>query len=294
MEPTDNVGQRLSELTARSLADQARSIERLHEVLQKIARSEMPQSLLLHGYKNFVRESVPLYFKKVADLGLSFLQSLVSLNEGLNAGLFEHLLGPASQVDPTSASETPAETSGGTATRPRLSLQLQGKLGETVTAGVLIENKRREPAEVSFLISEFYGPQGTDPFRPPLLFDPSQFRLEPGQELPVRLRLPLLPELFVSGLTYETVILVRGPDEQEIHLRVGITANEETATDTAPADAAPRIAESVSPTESPRATAKRRPTSARKTERRTVKPPSPAKRRRGESVKKAAPRRKRD
>ncbi len=184
--------------------------------------------MVLQGYKNFVRESVPLYFKQLAELGLGFLHAFVNLNERLNATLFDQLTGAApSAADPGAppATRDDGEVAAAGAVPPaRLDLRLAGRVGDTVTANVLIENKRPDEVEVSFLISEFFGPTGTEPFRPPLLLDPPQFRLRPGEAQAVALRLPLLSELFSAGERYQSLVLVRGPDERQLHIEVEIEA----------------------------------------------------------------------
>jgi len=218
VESKENLAQRLSALTARSLAEQAHNVERLHDLLQKVARSELPQAALFQGYKGFVRDSVPAYFRQVAELGLEFLHSLVAINERLNEALFEHLLGarPAATVGPRQQT-----AAGG---RPRLTVAMAGTSGETASASVLVENRRGERVEVSFLISDFLAADGAEPFRAPLLLEPSQFRLDPGQEQAVAFRLPLLPELFTPGTRHEAIVVVRGSEEQEIHLIVEVAA----------------------------------------------------------------------
>src|SRR5262249_50814797 len=77
-----------------------------------------------------------------------------------------------------------------------------------------------ERTEISFLISEFVGPPGTIPFRPPLQLKPPRFTLDPREEGVVTLTLPLLPELFTPGQRYTAKIVVGGYDHMELILTV--------------------------------------------------------------------------
>lgn len=67
--------------------------------------------------------------------------------------------------------------------------------------------------EITFLISEFTGADGSPAFRPPLQLEPPRFTLRSGEERKVTLRLPLLPDLFLPGVRYNGVVVVRGYED---------------------------------------------------------------------------------
>ena len=57
----------------------------------------------------------------------------------------------------------------------------------------LLENKQAVVSQLSFAVSRFIGPAGTDPFQVPVEFEPPQLTLQPEEVKPVELRLQLDP-----------------------------------------------------------------------------------------------------
>lgn len=108
---------------------------------------------------------------------------------------------------------------------------LSGSRGGQASAVVVLENKRSDPAEVSFLVSEFTGNDGSPPFRAVLETDPVRFRLGPLQELPVTLSVTLDPVRFSSGVVYRGTVVVKGYDHLQLDLAVHADAPGPTSTD---------------------------------------------------------------
>jgi hypothetical protein len=102
----------------------------------------------------------------------------------------------------------------------RVEMSLHAPLGQVATGSFVLENKRPESAEISFLVSEFGESGGENTFRPPLHIQPPRFHLEPHQEMVVSLNLGLLPQLFKPGVIYRATVVVRGYDDLELVLKV--------------------------------------------------------------------------
>jgi hypothetical protein len=209
-EPQD-LGKWIQDLTIRSVTEQARAIERYRDLVQRVVRGELDEQTVREEYMNFAREETTRYISNFATLSLSYYNALLELSRAYNDRFFEHVLGTATNGNVTAPRATQPQ---------QVEMELHALVGQNITSSFVIENKRTEIAEISFLISEFVGPPGTAPFRPPLQLNPPRFTLDPRGERVVTLHLPLLPELFTPGQRYTAKIIVRGYDDMELILSV--------------------------------------------------------------------------
>jgi hypothetical protein len=225
----------LRDLTERSVADQARALQRYNELMQRVLRGELTGPQVSEEYTRFAREQSTRYANDLTQLSLGYYSALLELGRSYSDHFYDRVL---------RSQPPPAPPAAGAARAPRqVSLALQGAAGEEAALSFVIENKHSTPAEISFVVSEFVDAAGGDPFRASLRFQPEQFALGAHEEAVVTLRLSVLPELFVPGHHYRSTVVVRGYDELELVLNLTVPA--------ARASTDQPVAEPPAPAESP-------------------------------------------
>lgn len=209
-EPQD-FGKWIEDLIVSSIREQSRAVEQYSELALRVVRGELDERTVREEYIRFSRDETMRYLRALATLNLSHYSSLLKLGFAHQNRFFERVLGAASDKNvgvPHAA------------TPQRIEIEIRALVSQEVTRSFVIENKRTERTEISFLIFEFIGPSGIAPFRPPLQLKPPRFTLNPGEERIVTLTLTLLPELFIAGERYTTKIVVSGYDDMELILTV--------------------------------------------------------------------------
>jgi hypothetical protein len=209
----------LEELSARSLADQARATERYRALLEQLAAGGIDVVTLRAEYERLVSEQSARLAHDLTTLGVNYYRAVLDLNRASVERLFDELLSGAREQHMTGNGAPPPPAPPGPTV---VELRLGGRPGDVVEAGLAIENKRAEPADVVFLISDFADDTG-EPFRASLVLDPPRLHIEPASESPIQLRLELDPAQFVAGHQYLAQVLVRGTDELELRLVVDVT-----------------------------------------------------------------------
>lgn len=204
-----DLGRWIQELSARLISEQLRSLERYAELLQRVVRGDLNEKTVRQEYVRFARENVAGYVRSLASLSVSYQNSLLDLGRAYEERFLDQILNHEGH-----AGDGPAGRA------RRVEIPLSAPIGEEASAAFVIENERSEPAEISFIVSEFTGPDGAAPFRPPLRLEPPRFSLGPREEQKVMLRLPLLADLFLPGQPYSAVVAVRGYGELELALTV--------------------------------------------------------------------------
>lgn len=213
-------------LAARSLADQAITAQRYRDLIQRASTGGVDPARFRREYDRLVSEQSSRLAQELAELSASYYQSLLDLNRRYVDQLFDNLVEPdASNGDERVDERRPHES-----TRPEpqpatttLELRLAGRVGDGVEAALSIENKRGQPANVTFLISDLMADDGGSPFRAPLHIEPPRLHLKPYEEAPVTLTLPLEPELFTANAVYRGTVLVRGHDDLELLLIIDVS-----------------------------------------------------------------------
>jgi hypothetical protein len=213
----------LQQLAARSAGDQARALERYRGLVEQVARGELSADAVRAQYDRLVAEESARFTRELVALGVRYYQSLIDLNRAYVDRLFDEL-GAAERASQARASHVYEQRD--RHSEPVITvvdLELRGRLGETVRAGFAIENKRADPAEVVFLVSDFVG-GNQEPFRAPVRLDPPRFPIPPHGERRVELSVELDPALFAAGHRYRGEVLVRSQDE--FTLRVAVEVEE--------------------------------------------------------------------
>jgi hypothetical protein len=229
-----DIGQWFQNLATRSIADQMRAAQRYAELLQRLGRGELFAQSVRDEYLRFVREETTEYARNLAALSLNYYQALDTLGRTYNDRFFDQVLGarPNERPQPAVAEATAPDTARHAAVPRQVELALHAPLGAVATRSFVLENKQAEPAEISFLVSDFVGPAGTEPFRAALQFEPSRFSIAPGEERSVTLRLDLPADQFAPGQRYTATVLVRGYDDLELMLHIWVDPPAPSATET--------------------------------------------------------------
>jgi hypothetical protein len=204
-----DVGRWIQQLSARLITDQLSSLERYAELLQRVARGELNEKTVRQEYLRFARENVAGYVRNLAALTVNYQNALLDLGRAYEDRFLDRVLKQDGHAD-----------AGPGGPDKRVEILLSAPIEEEASASFVIENERLDPAEISFIVSEFTGPDGEAPFRPPLRLEPPRFRLGPREEQKVTLRLPLLADLFLPGQPYSATVAVRGYGELELALTV--------------------------------------------------------------------------
>jgi hypothetical protein len=229
----------LQDLTTRSVAEQARALQRYNELVQRALRGEFNDPQFREDYLRFATEESSRYVRDVAQLSLNYYQALLDLGRSSSERFFEQMLhgsmGSSKQSHEPEA--PPADGAAAAPSKPRqVTLELQGAAGQEATASFVIENQRDAPAEISFLVSDFVDAAGGPSFRAPLRLEPPQLSLGPRAEAQVKLRLPLPGDLFTPGHSYVATVVVRGYDELELILRLRLAPAAQPAAEAPPRD----------------------------------------------------------
>lgn len=213
-------------LAARSLADQSHTVLRYRELLQQLARGEIDPVTVRTEYERLVHQQAAKLAKDLTSLGVRYYQSMLDLNRAYTDQLFDDLAASAPRwatqdggeqdtAEPTTAERDAAQAAAA------IELRLYGHAGDQVTGGFVLENKRTNPANVVFLVSDFSdGTGGT--FRPRLEWDPPRLTLDAHQEQPVTVSIFLDPAFFTAGHRYQAEVIVRGTDDLELRLIVDV------------------------------------------------------------------------
>ena len=226
----------IQDLTARSVADQTRVLQRYNELMQRVMRGDLNDPQLREEYSRFARDESARYASDLAQLSLSYYSALLELGRNYSDRFFDQML-HSRRPQPTDGDR------GEAAVKPRqVMLELHGAAGQEAAAAFVIENKHSAPAEISFVVSEFVDAAGGSPFPAPLQLQPAQLSLGPQAEAEVKLRLPLLRELFEPGHHYRATVVVRGYDELELILSVRLNPDDEAAPPASPPGASQKAA----------------------------------------------------
>jgi len=212
-EPED-VSKWIQELIARSTREQIQAMQRLSNLVQRMASGELDQSQVRQEYTRFVKDESNRYVEDLTRLGLSFQAALLELNRKYSDRFFDQVMGSPFQESSPGNGHAPQ--------RKEVALSLMGAVGEEVSKSFVIENKRAEEETVTFLVSEFTDAQSTQAFRPPLQIQPARLSLRPGEERLVTLRLPLLEDMFQPKGIYFATIIARGHSDVVLALRVDV------------------------------------------------------------------------
>jgi len=204
------IGAWIQELVTRAVQEQVHTAQRFSELLQHVMPNDLVDSGVRDEYARFAREEAARFARGLATLSLNYFNSVLELSRASNERFIRQVM---------QASETGKTPAPSAASKP-VPVELRAPVGQEASAAFVIENKRAEAAQVSFLVSEFMGEGEAAPFRAPLQITPPRLTLNPREDIVVRLRLALLPELFSPGKRYTARVRVSGYEDMELVLHV--------------------------------------------------------------------------
>jgi hypothetical protein len=188
---------RISDLTVHLGAEMMRSLQRYHEMLQRMASGDLDDATVRTQYLRFTRDETRRYFLGVAEATTGYYDAVLELASTYNPPFFE---GAGAQQQPTSST--------GAATHVGV-IELRGTLGDEAAGAFRVDGTESESEEISFTVSEFSGPSAVAPFRPPLRLRPPRFTLSPLESRLVDVRLPLDSALFAPNQRYTATLTVQ-------------------------------------------------------------------------------------
>jgi hypothetical protein len=206
------IGKWIQEVVMRAVREQVQTTQRYGELLQRVARGEVDPKTLRAESARFARQETARFARGLATLSISYVNTLLELSRTHNERFIEQVLSAATPADKAKAES---------ATPRRVEVELHAPLGQQATGAFVVENRRTKAVEMSFLVSEFSA-TGVAPFRPPVQVEPPRLALEPGEEQIVRLKLPLLPELFERGRRYTARISASGGEDMQVILNTWV------------------------------------------------------------------------
>ena len=182
---SQEIGRRIQDLTVRFGAEAMRSLQRYNEFLQRLASGDLDETAARDAYIRLVRDETERYVRGVADVSVGYYDALLDLAAIYNPPFFEQAV--SRRRPPPSPSP------------PKGVIELRGVSGDHAVATFTVDNTGTDTEEVTFGVSEFSGPPGTLPFRPPLRLHPPRFVLGPLESQVVSMRLALLSGLFLPN-----------------------------------------------------------------------------------------------
>jgi hypothetical protein len=197
----------MQHLVARSIEEQVRGAQRYGELIRRVARGDLDEQSVRSRYAEFMREETGRYVRNVVSLGLAYYDNLLEAGWDYGNRFFDRLLG-----------EESGERNEGAVRR--VAMDLRAPVGEDAVGSFVLQNKRSDPVDISFIVSEFSGPDDGPLFRPPLRITPPRFSMPPRSEQAVEIRVPVLSDLFEPGKPYTATVAVRGQEALELVLTV--------------------------------------------------------------------------
>jgi hypothetical protein len=201
------IATRIQDLTVRFGAEAMRSLQRYNELLQRLAGGELDDAAARDAFIRFMRDETERYVRGVADVSVGYYDALLDLAATYSPPFFE-------QAVRRQPSQGPAPSAA------RGTIELRGSPGSTVAASFQVDNTSNTTEDVAFSVSEFSGPHGTAPFRPPLRLHPPRFVLGPLESQLVSVRLPLIEGLFEPNHRYSATLTVRKRDPFDLTVEV--------------------------------------------------------------------------
>ena len=196
---------KISELASRYVSDNVRLWQRYAEGLRRVSEGVMPRAQTVSTPAASLG-NVPGFAQQLMQLNLTHYSELLNTYAEFTNRMLSTLLQPQESTAAAAAPPRPPSPPAGSA---RLELIFDGATGETVSQSFAVANKKTEPIDVAFELTEFVAEEGAAQFRAPVTFAPDTFVLSPGAERIVECRIPLT-SAFVPGTRYMALVRVTG------------------------------------------------------------------------------------
>jgi hypothetical protein len=209
---SEEISKRIQDLTVRFGAEVMRSLQRHYELLQRVADGELDEVAAREMHVRFMRDETERYFRSAAVVSTGYYNAFLELASIYSPPFFENASKERGPRVPSASREH-----GGV-------IELRGVAGDEAVSEFQVRNSSSDSEEVAFLVSEFRGPPGTMPFRPPLRLQPPRFVLGRFESQVVSVRLPLVVGLFVMNQRYVATLTVQKRDAFDLTIEVIVAA----------------------------------------------------------------------
>jgi len=209
---SEEISKRIQDLTVRFGAEVMRSLQRHYELLQRLADGELDEAAAREMHVRFMRDETERYFRSAAVVSTSYYNALLELASIYSPPFFENA---SKQREPRAPSAS--REHGGV-------IELRGSVGDEAVSAFHVRNSSNDSEEVAFVVSEFCGPPGTTPFRPPLRLQPARFVLGCSESQLVSVRLPLVASLLATNQRYIATLTVQKRDAFDLPIDVIVAA----------------------------------------------------------------------
>lgn len=240
-EPPQDLRRLVHSTANRMLEESLRNLRQHNEVRRLIARGELTDLELNAAYHDYERQAAAIYRQAVADLTVRYHASLAELGVDYSRRFYEEVLAKYSSGDgdrqngagpswsfnttvgrgdgePPVAPPTAAPTGDGQRTK-RVALELHAPAGAVASGAFSLENRRDEPADVSFEVSSWTASDGRV-VDVPVVLSPAELQIAPRASADVTIAVRLLPDVFAPDQLYTTSVVVKGYDGLELLLTV--------------------------------------------------------------------------
>ena len=213
-EPPQDLRRLVHSTANRMLEESLRNVRQHNEVRRLVSRGELTDLELNAAYHDYERHAGALYRQAVADLTVRYHASLAELGVDYSRRFYDEILAKYT------ASGEPPQDGGGTcwsfntsvdrdgSTSPagatteshspkRVTFELHAPVGSVASGAFSLENRRDEPADVSFEVSPWSASDGTL-VDVPLVLSPSELQIGPRASADVTIAVRLVPEFLPS------------------------------------------------------------------------------------------------
>ena len=236
-EPPQDLRRLVHSTANRMLEESLRNLRQHNEVRRLIARGDLTDLELNAAYHDYERQAGAFYRQAVADLTVRYHASLAELGVDYSRRFYDEILtkyadgvegrpagaGPGWSFTTSAGGQDATASSRATSVdgqRPkRVALELHAPSGAVASGAFTLENRRDEPAEVSFEVSRWTASDGSL-VEVPVVLSPPELQIAPRASADVTIAVRLVPDVFALDQLYTTSIVVKGYDGLELVLTV--------------------------------------------------------------------------
>ncbi len=196
---------KISELATRYVSDNLRLWQQYGEGLRRVSEGAIPRADGAAARGEAPRSDIPTFARQLMQLNLTHYSELLNTYAEFTNRILTTVFQAPDAPSVTTAAATPSPAP----EVARVELEFTGSTGESVSQSFAVVNRKAEPIDVAFEVTEFVSENGASRFRAPVMFAPDVFLLSAGAERIVECRLALTPA-FVPGTRYLALVRIIG------------------------------------------------------------------------------------
>ena len=196
---------KISELATRYVSDNLRLWQQYGEGLRRVSEGAIPRADGAAARGEATRSDIPTFARQLMQLNMTHYSELLNTYAEFTNRILTTVFQAPDAPSVTTAAATPSPAPAGA----RVELEFTGSTGESVSQSFAVVNRKAEPIDVAFEVTEFVSENGASRFRAPVMFAPDVFLLSAGAERIVECRLALTPA-FVPGTRYLALVRIIG------------------------------------------------------------------------------------